>query len=160
MKKLLPPFPAKIPEHSADANTAVGFASHVPTGRTGAFCWGAAVPWAARLPRKGELGCSDQGCWAPESSGAGCCGCWWLPWCSQLAWLQPQRPLSCGCRRELILSFVLASCNAKELINFSLKVLSSPETYRICFFIRILSPLKPLFPDSIHIFQQLIFSFA
>lgn len=160
MKKLFPPFSAKIPEHSADVNTVVGFASHVLTGRTGAFCWAAAVLWAAQLPGKHELGCGDQGCWAPESSRGGCCGCWWLPWCSQLAWLQPQRALSWGYRKELILSFVLASCNAKELINGSLKGLSSPETYRICFFIWILSPQKPLFPDSIHIFQQLIFSFA
>lgn len=95
----------------------------------------------------------------------GCCHCWFRTsteqqWCSQLVWLELQHALSCGCRKELILSFVLASWNAKELINCSLKVLSSPETYRICFFIWILSPLKPLFPDSIHIFQQLIFSFA
>lgn len=56
-------------------------------------------------------------------------------WCSQLVWLELQQALSCGYREELILSFVLASWNAKELINCSLKVLSSPETYRICFFI-------------------------
>lgn len=47
---------------------------------------------------------------------------------SLLAWLQDQLTLSCGYRKELIVSFVLASWNAEELINCGLKVLSSPET--------------------------------